>query len=67
MGAGEKSYDDMLVLSSFVEIALWVWCLKTIHMSVALVVPLGLVVLSPFSHLCTYLSVNREGPSASVP
>jgi len=38
----------MGMLSSFIEVALWVWCLETSHVSIALAVPLGLVVLPPF-------------------
>ena len=48
----------MGMLSSFVEIVLWVWYLEVIQVSIALVVPIGLVVLPPF-FVFIYLFVGK--------
>jgi len=48
----------MGMLSSFVEIVLWVWYLEVIEVSIALVVPISLVVLPPF-FVFIYLFVGK--------
>jgi hypothetical protein len=45
-------------LSSFVEIALWVWHLESIEVSIGLVIPLGLIVLPPI-FIFLYLFVGK--------
>ena len=48
----------MGTLSSFIEIALWVWSLDVFQVSLAIAFPLGLVVLPPF-FVFMYLFVGK--------
>jgi hypothetical protein len=48
----------MSMLSSFVEVALWIWSLEIVQVSIALIVPLGLIVLPPFL-VFIYLFVGK--------
>jgi hypothetical protein len=48
----------MGMLSSFVEVALWAWSLEIIPVSIAVVVPLGVIVLPPFL-VFVYLFVGK--------
>ena len=48
----------MGMVSSFVEVTLWVWSLDVFHVSLAMIFPLGLVVLPPF-FVFMYLFVGK--------
>jgi hypothetical protein len=48
----------MGMLCSFVEIALWVWSLELIQVSIAILVPFSLIVLPPFL-VFVYLFVGK--------
>jgi len=48
----------MGMVSSFVEIALWVWSLDVFQVSLAIMIPLGLIVLPPF-FVFMYLFVGK--------
>jgi hypothetical protein len=48
----------MGMLCSFAEIALWVWSLEVIQVSIAVAVPLGMIVLPPF-FVFMYLFVGK--------
>jgi len=46
------------MVSSFVEVALWVWSLDVFQVSLAIMIPLGLIVL-PLLFVFIYLFVGK--------